>query len=180
VVAVRINFGCGTDYREGWVNLDVAEETKWRSGDRKPDVLITAGSSILPFDSGTVDYVLLDNVIEHIPVDKIHALLEELRRILKAGGTMEIYVPHFTGIGVKYLEHVRGYGINSFWYWHQYFDVKQRLLLISRSRCSGFSAVQCVNRLNFLFNGSNLWQQVCEKFVPGGFEEVHYVMIKRK
>ena len=179
-MAVKINFGCGTDYREGWINLDVAEETKWRSGARKPDVLISASSNILPFDSGTVDYVLLDNVIEHIPVDKVHALLEELRRILKAGGTLEIYVPHFTGIGVKYLEHVRGYGINSFWFWHQYYDVKQRLFLISRSRCSGFSAAQCVNRLNFLFNGSNLWQQVCEKFVPGGFEEVHYVMIKRK
>lgn len=175
----RINFGCGTDYRDGWINVDVAEETKWQSGVRKPDIMISASDGALPFESGSVDYVLLDNVIEHIPLEKIHGLLEEFRRILRVGGTLEMYAPHFKGIGVKYLEHIRGYGINSFWFWHQYFDVRQELLLISRSRCSGFKSVQCLNRLNFLFNGSVLWQQLCEKFVPGGFEEVHYVMVKR-
>ena len=179
-MAIKVNFGCGTDYREGWVNVDVAEETKWQSGERKPDIIISADDRTLPFESGSVDYVLLDNVIEHIPVEKVHGLLAELRRILKVGGTLDIYVPHFKGIGVKYLEHIRGYGINSFWFCHQFFDVKQELLLISRSRCSGFSGIQCLNRLNFLFNGGNFWQQFCEKFVPGGFEEVHYVMVKRE
>jgi len=176
----RINFGCGTDYRDGWINVDVAEETKWQSGDRKPDIVISANTSSLPFESGSVDYVLLDNVIEHIPVEKVHGLLEELRRILKEGGILEMYAPHFKGIGVKYLEHVRGYGINSFWFWHQYFDVKQELLLASRSRCSGFSSVRFVNKFNFLFNGSIFWQQLCEKFVTGGFEEIHYIMRKNK
>jgi predicted SAM-dependent methyltransferase len=179
-VTTRINFGCGSDYREGWINVDVAEETKWLSGNRKPDILISANDSTLPFESGSVDHVLLDNVIEHIPVEKVHGLLAELRRILRVGGILEMYAPHFKGIGVKYLEHVRGYGINSFWFCHQFFDVKQELLLVSRSRCSGFSGLKCLNRLNFLFNGANFWQQLCEKFIPGGFEEVHYVMVKTK
>ena len=68
-MAIKVNFGCGTDYREGWINVDVVEETKWQSGSRKPDVMISANDSRLPFEDGSIDYVLLDNVIEHIPVE---------------------------------------------------------------------------------------------------------------
>lgn len=177
--SMKVNFGCGSDYREGWVNVDVAEETKWHAPTRKPDILISAGIATLPFASGTVDYILLDNVIEHIPVERIHALMEEFRRILREGGALEMYAPHFKGIGVKYLEHYRGYGINSFWFYHQFFDVKQELFLISRSRCAGFAHFRWINRLGVLYNLSTTIQQCCEKFWPGGFEEIRFMFRKK-
>lgn len=176
---VRINFGCGSDYREGWVNVDIREEEKWREGPNAPDVVISHADSRLPFEDGVVDYILMDNVIEHVALDRIHGLLEELRRILKPGGVLDVYAPHFKGIGVKYVEHIKGYGINSFWFYHRYFEVKQELFLLSRSRCAGYSGMRFVNGFNGLFNLGVTWQQVCEKFWPGGFEEIHYLFTKK-
>jgi len=177
---MKINYGCGNDYREGWVNVDVRQEVKWKSDGKQPDVLLNIDDKHLPFDDSSVDYILLDNVLEHIPVDKIDALLMEFHRILTPkGGVLDIYVPHFTGIGVKYLEHIRGYGINSFWYYEKYFDIQQELMLISRSPCSALNTLKKLNVFNFIFNGPRLWQQACEKFLPGGFEEIRYIMTRK-
>ena len=174
----RLNFGCGNDYREGWINLDVAEEEKWQTG-RRPDILIHASDTVLPLETDAVDYVLADNVLEHVERERVHGLLLEFHRILRPGGILDIWVPHFTGIGVKYLEHVRGYGVNSFWYYENYFAFRQQLLLFSRSPCAVIRWPGKLNALNPLFNLSTGWQQICEKYWPGGFEEIHYVMTKK-
>jgi hypothetical protein len=41
-VAIKVNFGCGSDCRDGWINVDVAEETKWQGTGRKPDRVLWA------------------------------------------------------------------------------------------------------------------------------------------
>lgn len=175
----KINYGCGSDYREGWINIDVIEETKWRAEGRHPDLLIAVHEDILPFEDVSVDYILADNVIEHVERRRVHGLLMEFHRILKPGGVLEIWVPHFKGIMVKFVEHVRGYGINSFWFYERYFSIRQELLLATRSRCSTKRWMRCVNIFNPLFNWSNTFQQICEKYMPGGFDEIHYVMTKK-
>lgn len=47
----------------------------------------------LPFSDGTFDGVMLDNVLEHIPSDMADAAIDEIRRVLKPGGTMVVGVP---------------------------------------------------------------------------------------
>lgn len=175
----RLNFGCGSDYREGWINVDVTDEEKW-SGGRRPDILIRSTDDKLPIPDNSLDYILADNVVEHVERARVHGLLMEFHRILAPGGTLEIWVPHFTGIGVKYLEHVRGYGVNSFWYFARYFDVRHKLLLFSRSPCAVNRWTRALNVLNPMFNLSNGWQQVCEKYLPGGFEEIRYIMVRKR
>ena len=82
----RLNLGSGTDIRAGWVNLD-------RSALPGIDVVHDLEKVPLPFPSETFDYVLCQDVLEH--VDYI-PLLRDIWRIMKAGATLHIRVPHFS------------------------------------------------------------------------------------
>jgi SAM-dependent methyltransferase len=57
-----------------------------------PDVQGTAAE--LPLAAATFDRVLADQVLEHLPSEKVVATLNEVYRVLKPGGTLEVYVPH--------------------------------------------------------------------------------------
>lgn len=90
---VKINLGCGTDIRVGYINLD-----------SKPlpgvDVTHDLEDLPLPFETGSVDEVLCLNVLEH--VDLI-PLMKELHRLLKPGGRLVAEVPHFSS-GAMYSD----------------------------------------------------------------------------
>ncbi|MHC5021578.1 MAG: methyltransferase domain-containing protein, partial [Planctomycetota bacterium] len=59
---------------------------------QKPDVRADFEAT-LPFADGSIDRVMLLNVLEHIYEHR--KLLSELRRVLKPGGKMYFYVPFF-------------------------------------------------------------------------------------
>ena len=82
----RLNLGSGTDIRTDWVNLD-------RSALPGVNVVHDIEELPLPFPSDLFDYVLCQDVLEH--VDYI-PLLRDICRILRTGGTLHIRVPHFT------------------------------------------------------------------------------------
>lgn len=86
-----LNLGCGDKprMREGpdhWVNIDI-----------KPfdgvDIVRDLRRG-LPFADGTFDHVLADNILEHFDSDDFVFVLNEIDRVLKVGGTVEIIVPH--------------------------------------------------------------------------------------
>lgn len=83
----KLNLGCGTDVRKDWINLDIAP---------LPGVDVVHDLKILPlpFESGTFDYVLCNDILEHF-LDYA-PLLAEIHRVLKTGGDVEIKVPHYT------------------------------------------------------------------------------------
>src|SRR5215469_13722542 len=82
----KINFGCGTDIREGWINLDVAALPG-------VDIVHDLNQLPLPFDSETAEQILSLDILEHL--DYI-PFLKECHRILRPGGQVHISVPHFT------------------------------------------------------------------------------------
>ncbi|HLH77270.1 MAG TPA: methyltransferase domain-containing protein [Candidatus Binataceae bacterium] len=84
---MRINLGCGTDIRSGYVNADIA---------RLPgvDVVLDLSAGFLPFASECADEVLCLSVIEHVV--PLVPLLRDIHRVLKAGGRAIFEVPHFT------------------------------------------------------------------------------------
>ena len=84
----RLNLGCGTDIRPGWVNLDST------AGIPGVDVVHDLDDLPLPFADDTFDYILAQDVLEHL--DDPVGTLRELHRILKPGGHLRIRVPHFT------------------------------------------------------------------------------------
>jgi SAM-dependent methyltransferase len=82
----RLNLGCGTDIREGWVNLDIAA---------LPGVDVVHDINILPlpFSDGSFDEILCNDILEHVDLAPV---LKECHRILSPGGRMRIEVPHYT------------------------------------------------------------------------------------
>jgi ubiquinone/menaquinone biosynthesis C-methylase UbiE len=84
----RLNLGCGTDIREGWINLDVAALPG-------VDVRHDLQDLPLPFADECFSEILCKDILEHL---EYIPLLKDLHRILKPGGVVEIIVPHFSSI----------------------------------------------------------------------------------
>ncbi|MDB5244346.1 MAG: methyltransferase protein [Parcubacteria group bacterium] len=86
-MSTKLNLGCGTDIREGWINLDSA---------LLPGVTVVhdVNTLPLPFPDSSFDEILCQDIIEHIA--EYVPLLKELHRILTPGGRLRIQVPHFS------------------------------------------------------------------------------------
>ena len=85
-MANKLNLGCGTDIRPGWINLDIAPL-------EGVDIVHDINKLPLPFKSDSFEYILCKDILEHVDYAP---LMKELHRILKKGGIIEIEVPHFT------------------------------------------------------------------------------------
>lgn len=100
----KLNLGCGSDYRQGWINLDA-----WGKCDVKHDLRKLP----LPFKSNTFEHIFSSHTLEHIE-GKLTGLMIELHRILKPGGTLEIRVPHCSWIGaLDGMEHRNSFFMGS-------------------------------------------------------------------
>src|SRR4051812_1511318 len=75
MVLKKLNIGCGTDTKEGWVNLDAA-------GLPGVDVVHDIEKLPLPFADDSFDEILAQDVLEHVEYVPV---LQDLRRILKKG-----------------------------------------------------------------------------------------------
>jgi SAM-dependent methyltransferase len=82
----RLNLGCGTDIRAGYVNLDSAALPG-------VDVVHDIGERPLPFDAESFDEILCKDVLEHV---ELVPTMRELHRILRPGGRLRVIAPHFT------------------------------------------------------------------------------------
>ena len=178
---IRINLGCGNDYKKGWVNVDFNKEVK-------ADVYVDFTKK-LPFKENYADLVLLDNVLEHIEPEKYFFFLEELHRICKKGAIIHIYVPHYSGMyAFKHPTHYKYFGIGSFdtmrpekcfsgeRYTSVRFILKREKLLFFHHNLINFPLVSKLP-INWLFNFGRVWQQLIEKFQIFGFDEIYYELV---
>lgn len=83
---VKLNLGCGNDYREGWINFDMwAEHVDMRADARAP----------LVFTDGELEEIYASGVLEQIgPNEFFRDLMNECHRVLKAGGRLTAIVPN--------------------------------------------------------------------------------------
>ena len=86
----KLNLGCGSDYKKGWVNVDFDKNVK-------ADAYFDLGKHF-PLKKSGFDYILLQDVLEHFTKEGAKALLEKCREVLSAEGRMEVRVPNLIQI----------------------------------------------------------------------------------
>ena len=88
---MKLNLGCGLDYREGWVNVD----RRWPGlPAHVPMDMDVDLEGPWPWADGSAEAVLAYSVFEHV-ADIMH-VMAEAHRVLRAGGTIRIVGPSQT------------------------------------------------------------------------------------
>jgi ubiquinone/menaquinone biosynthesis C-methylase UbiE len=82
---IKLHFGCGKKYLEGYINCDMLTTIK-------TDISFDMNVVPYPFRNNYADEILMDMVLEH--VDDVPAVMQETHRILKKNGVVKIYVPY--------------------------------------------------------------------------------------
>lgn len=141
---MKLNLGCGTDYRAGYINVD--NNKYW---DVKTDLTFDLESVPYPFKSNSISEVLLIDVLEHLnnPLD----VMREVYRVCEDGALIKISVPHFSSITAwNNLDHKRPYGVEtmSFLAWTKMFSVKSVNLIWKKSGLPR----PLIRVMNFLIN----------------------------
>jgi len=102
---MKLNLGCGSDYRQGYINVDRVSGVA--------DVVHDLNVFPYPWPDNSADEVVARHVLEHL--EDIRKVMDELWRILKPGGQLLIYVPHFSHFqALTHPEHRHAFHYNSF------------------------------------------------------------------
>lgn len=89
----KLNFGCGKvikPKKEGWINVDIQKA-------KEIDKSFDFDKFPYPFKDNEFDYVLADNVLEHLENPK--KVVNELWRISKPNAIIEVIVPYYKSNG---------------------------------------------------------------------------------
>jgi SAM-dependent methyltransferase len=84
-----INLGCGDKKLPGEIGVDIFPSAC-------VDVITDLNDYPLPFDDDSIDIVRSSHCFEHL--DNLIALMEDIHRLLKPGGLLEVTVPHVSNI----------------------------------------------------------------------------------
>jgi hypothetical protein len=86
---MRLNVGCGDDYREGFVNIDGSDALS------RVDMVLDMPREMLSshFAEGTIAYILCNDFLEHHFHFEAVAILRDFKKILRPGAVLEIRVP---------------------------------------------------------------------------------------
>lgn len=96
---VKLNIGCGTDYKDGWINIDNNSDDNIEKLDLNWDL-----RNPLPFKDGSIDYIFNEHFIEHLTVEESQQAIKDLMRVLKPGGVMRIAMPNLEDSIEIYLD----------------------------------------------------------------------------
>jgi SAM-dependent methyltransferase len=81
----RLNWGCGAAGEPGWINSDLKEGP----GIDLPCNILEG----LPLEDGSIDYAVSIHALPELDYDMQLPALSELRRVLRAGGTLRLALP---------------------------------------------------------------------------------------
>ena len=105
---MKLHLGCGMNYLDGWVNIDVMDNAK---------VDIHSQIEDLDYPDNSIDEILLMAVFEHFPR---HVAIMQLRKFykwLKNKGIINVLVPDFWGT-IKKMQESKSVREQQFWYRH--------------------------------------------------------------
>lgn len=86
-VPLRLNLGCSDAHLKGWLNVDICE----------PADVIADLAQPWPWATSSVDTLSAWDIFEHMPDKRF--TMNEAHRVLKPGGTLDLFVPTTDGRG---------------------------------------------------------------------------------
>lgn len=92
---MKLNLGCGKISKKGYINID---KNDFDNVDRVLDI------RELDYKENEIEEVRMNYVIEHLTYKEGEALLKDIFRILKRGGTLELSAPDLDKCCKKFLE----------------------------------------------------------------------------
>jgi len=107
---MKLNLGCGFRKMPGYINIDNRAEVS-------PDEVIDVTDG-LPYEDSSVEEVVAVDFLEHIPIGKTVAVVEEIYRVLRHDGLLHHFTPSTDGRGAfQDPTHVSFWNINSWLYY---------------------------------------------------------------
>ena len=89
---MKLNLGCGKDFREGWVNVDIK------------DADINADIRSLPFKNDSASHIMLIHVLEHFSFIDEEKVWKEVYRVLRPTGLITVEIPDLYWICQQLVE----------------------------------------------------------------------------
>ena len=142
----KLNIGSGTDYREGWINLDY--NSKYN-----PEVVWDLNKLPLPFGDNTFDEIIMIHVLEHFHDPLL--IVNELWRIGKPAAKITIKVPHwschFSSGDLTHHHRFSSREFSHFEYDPIYYNTQTRFKVNTRLRCLNDRGRLPARLINFVF-----------------------------
>jgi len=102
----KLNLGCGTDIKKGYVNVDFIEG-------KGVDIVYDLNKTPYPFKDNSFEEIYASHILEHLGGDWFK-IIGELNRILRKKGILIIKVPHFSSASAFIENHRRFFRYRSF------------------------------------------------------------------
>lgn len=87
---IKLNLGCGTDKKQGYINIDASKDVR-------PDQVWNLEKTPLPFKENSVEGILAFHILEHI--HNFIPLMHDLHRICKNEAVIKIKTPFYSSWG---------------------------------------------------------------------------------
>ncbi|MBL4720099.1 MAG: hypothetical protein JKY20_03060 [Alphaproteobacteria bacterium] len=86
---MRLNLGCGSNKREGFINVDLSPLCE-------PDLVWNLEETPWPWPNSSVSEIVLIHVLEHLgeTTEKYFGVLQEMYRVCRPDARINIVVPH--------------------------------------------------------------------------------------
>lgn len=91
----KLHLGCGKNIKDGFINIDQFVKAP---GVENIDVLN------MPFPDDSIDEILSEHMIEHLPFESEEPFWRELFRVLKPGGRARIEAPDLEWLCAQFLK----------------------------------------------------------------------------
>jgi len=106
----KLNIGCGSDKREGYINIDIREEVK-------PDLVLNIEREKLPFADSSVEEIIAYDVVEHISFRRVEYVIKEFNRVMCFRGKLKIRVPDLERLAKKLLSEEWDFWQIGYWFY---------------------------------------------------------------
>ncbi len=144
---MKLHLCCGPVLLNGWTNVDLIDFGQEVVADLNQPWTFAA--------DGSVDEIRCDDGFEH--VDSAEHFLAEAARVLRSGGTLRIWVPHFKNPAAYRMTHLRFISWNMFAVFPEPHDRTQTLRVVSNRLFIGRKESAVWRPVHALINSAPKW-----------------------